>query len=996
MNTIFGISTTSIMIALLVLFGIVALIVLFVLVRNPVVFRLGVRNVPRRPAQTILILIGLMLSTLIIAAAFTTGDTLSSSIRGQVLDIAGQQDERVVLRTGASNTSAQTGAKIPQTLVTDLEAKLQGNSAIEGLLPVVAEQVPTIDTRTELSEPALMLTGIDPTRLGPFGGLKSVDGTAIDLGALPENGVVLSKTAADKLDAQVGDSLTAFAANQPVTLKVAYIAQDTYLTGYTAPGSSGGFAMPLARAQSLLGYSGMISAIEVTNRGGVESGVNETDAAMNALDNALAGTPYQAVATKQTDLNNAEDIGNVFMTLFIVFGLFSISVGILLIFLIFVMLAAERKSEMGMARAIGMKRRQLTEMFLAEGIAYDLVSALIGAALGVLVAFVMVGFMARLIGEFFSIHPTVSWRSLVISYTLGVVVTFLTIVISSWRVSRLNIVQAIRDIPEPVQEREGRRWLIFGAVGTLFGVFLMYVGTTGHHLFPFSLGISIVPLGIAVLLRRFGVPARSLYTVAALLVLAYWLMPSSISSRIFPELGGGGLEMFFLSGIMMVASATVAIIWNAEIVTWLVGLLGHASSRWVPAVKTAIAYPLERKGRTGMTIAMFSLVVFALVMMAAINSNAYTMILGSKYASGGWDVVAAQSPTNPITDFTSTLSQSGVDTSSITASARFEGISPSQSQIRVVGETDWKNYAINGASAAFINDSDMPLQTRATGYASDTDVWAAVRDNPNLAVVDSAAVPNPGSFTVGAPTFKLTQVQPSDATMQPEQIQIGNPATGDVQTLTVIGVIDSQVATFSGVWMSQQTFDAIYPQPSVIYYVVRLAPGTDSVAMAKSIESKLVKYGVQAESYSKILKDATRVSEGILTLIEGFMMLGLVVGIAALGVIAFRSVVERRQQIGMLRAIGFQRSMVAATILIESSMITILGVASGAILGLLLSQKLVTSDYFIGTSAEVHFTIPWLEVFVFIVVAVVASLLLAYIPARQAARVPIARALRYE
>jgi ABC-type antimicrobial peptide transport system permease subunit len=45
-------------------------------------------------------------------------------------------------------------------------------------------------------------------------------------------------------------------------------------------------------------------------------------------------------------------------------------------------------------------------------------------------------------------------------------------------------------------------------------------------------------------------------------------------------------------------------------------------------------------------------------------------------------------------------------------------------------------------------------------------------------------------------------------------------------------------------------------------------------------------------------------------LIQGFMGLGLIVGVAALGVISARAVVERRQQIGVLRAIGFRRGMV--------------------------------------------------------------------------------------
>jgi len=50
------------------------------------------------------------------------------------------------------------------------------------------------------------------------------------------------------------------------------------------------------------------------------------------------------------------------------------------------------------------------------------------------------------------------------------------------------------------------------------------------------------------------------------------------------------------------------------------------------------------------------------------------------------------------------------------------------------------------------------------------------------------------------------------------------------------------------------------------------------------------------------------------------MALGLIVGIAALGVIAFRSVVERRQEIGMMRAIGFQQIVRVAAVIGEHAM----------------------------------------------------------------------------
>jgi putative ABC transport system permease protein len=82
--------------------------------------------------------------------------------------------------------------------------------------------------------------------------------------------------------------------------------------------------------------------------------------------------------------------------------------------------------------------------------------------------------------------------------------------------------------------------------------------------------------------------------------------------------------------------------------------------------------------------------------------------------------------------------------------------------------------------------------------------------------------------------------------------------------------------------------------------------------------------------------------------------------------------------------------------MIESTVVTILGVLSGTILGLVLAWQLMTSEYFFGSSSSVHFTVPWLQVTLFIAIALVAALLMSWIPARRAARVTIAEALRYE
>ena len=152
---------------------------------------------------------------------------------------------------------------------------------------------------------------------------------------------------------------------------------------------------------------------------------------------------------------------------------------------------------------------------------------------------------------------------------------------------------------------------------------------------------------------------------------------------------------------------------------------------------------------------------------------------------------------------------------------------------------------------------------------------------------------------------------------------------------------------------------------------------------------------MQADSIVQLIDDAAAQSTAFQLLFEGFMGLGLVVGIAALGVIAFRTVVERRQQIGMLRAIGYTRRLIALSFFLESSFIALTGVAMGLSMGLALSYNLLTSEVFTD-GAEIVFDVPWVRVIGIAVIAYGASALMTLIPARSASRVSVAEALRYE
>jgi putative ABC transport system permease protein len=1069
MNSLFGIPMNAIMVALLVLLGISLATVGVAALRNRVMFLVGLRNIPRRRAQTTLIIIGLMLSTLIISAAFTTGDTVDYSISSTVYDIMGHVDEVVQFESeqGGIGTS---DVSIPASTVQQLEAGVGNDPDIDGIAPALVETVPAVNERVRLSAPAVSVVGLDPTRMKAFPDVVNLQGRQLDIATLGDDQVYLNKSAADDLGAQVGDTVTIYYQNRPLPFQVADIVKDRMATGQLNTENPEGMVTRLDVLQHAFGRGGEVDLVAISNRGGVRDSLALSGAVTKKLEDVIdkQGLRLGVEETKRENIDFAEQFGNGMMTFFLVLGLFSIAAGILLILMIFVMLAAERKTEMGIIRAVGTKRRHLVQMFMSEGMGYNLLSALVGVFLGVLVALALTGIMAAIFSQFnLSIRSHVTARSLIISYSLGVVLTFLSVVFSSWRVSALNIVRAIRDLPEPPAVRmrwqvgrgrlavlrrlgrlffrpAGRRtWLrnlglflaagvlgllasatsslavlagLFGTLAVLLvaagvfltfrigilsivaGVVLILTGVGKDAQFPYALGVSLAVLGVVLTLDFAGLPQRPVFTTAGLVLLAFWSLGAG--GRIPPKLESGGIEMFFLSGVVMVASATFVIIYNADLLLALVSRVGGRLGRMLPAVKTAVAYPLANKFRTGMTMAMISLVVFALVVMSTMNANFNRLFL-SEDARGSWDVQVDENANNPIPDLRQALDEEGsVDTSKFTSLGKL-GVAPySTSELRQEGQEEFKFYEVKGADDEFLRTANLGLQARATGYETDEAVWEAIRTQPNLAVIDLFAVPQGFAFG-GFDMFTLDGITASTTKFDPIKIQVHDKATAAVGEVQLIGLLDSGASgsgpfsSFSGLITSERFVEEVFGHPDYSVYFIRLQDPHEAKATAKAIEAALFTKGAQAVSIKAEREDEVRLFSGFFYLMQGFMGLGLVVGIAAVGVIAFRTVVERRQQIGMLRAIGYTRGAVALSFLMESSFVTLMGILSGVGLAILLSYFIMTSDEVTATGLK-GFYIPWLEIVAVCAFAYAASLVMTFIPSRQASSIPIAEALRYE
>lgn len=988
MEELFGVPMNIIALVLLAMLAVVIGSLVGLAWRNRIMLKLGVRNIPRRRAQTLLIILGLMLSTLIIASALGTGDTMVYTVRALAARDMGHTDE--IISTATPEDDIQGSRYFEYSQFGMLLEELSAYDRVDGIAPAITGVVPLVNMTTRQSEPRTLLFAPDPSYLSGFGRMTTEAGETASLDSLDVNEVYLDTEAAEGLRAAPTDDLRIFLGGKPVSVKMKAVVKDT------SAGTSPALIMPLSRAQQLLGLESQISTIYISNKGDQVQGAEYTDEVQGKLESLLEDTGLEVSTVKKDVLEIANRAGSAFTTIFVAFGLFSIAAGLLLIFLIFTLLAAARKPEMGMARAVGTKRHHLVQMFLFEGIAYDLGAAIVGVILGIAVTYGIAGIMARTFARTpldFAYH--LEPRSMAAAFAVGVLVTFFTVAFSSWRVSRLNIVTAIRDIPEPYVAKVGRRWLFFAIVLFIIGSVSVLTSFPFKQASPLYLGVSLIIIGLALLLRWFGLGARLTFSFAGIALLVWSLLPVGILEPFLGEMKLG-IEMFFFSGVMMVLGAVWLVVYNLNLLfDGLTTVFGRLR-RTAPALKTAIAHAADNRTRTGLTVAMFSLVIFTITFMSTVITANAPLFEDVDSFSGGYDIRGTVSYNNPIPDIHEAVANAdGLDADDFEAIASQSTIS---SEVRQPGAAteDWTQYPVHGVDDVYIDTNGFEFATLAEGYSTAREVWQALKENPGLAVISADAVPSRSQFAVviGRPEFRLEGVYQEDEVMSPIELEARERTTGSNVALTIVGVI--RPTTFNaGVYTSQRTLSQAMPFAIIpTTYLFKLRTGVDATATAQAIESEFLVNGMEARSIKEILDEASEMNFTMNSLLQAFMSLGLVVGIAALGVISTRAVVERRHEIGVLRAIGWQRGMVQLSFLLESSIVALLGIVIGVALALSLSYNVI--DFMKAELEGLEFQIPWLQTFVIAAVAYCASLLMTFFPAWRASKIYPAEALRYE
>lgn len=957
---------------MLALAFVVSLPFIYVIVRKPILRRLAFRNASRRPKETALVILGALLGTAIITTSLVVGDTLDSSLKSSVVQQLGPIDVMI------ESPGIAAGAEVSRLAG---DAELPGADGRLELLRAVATTAVSDRSRVE---PQTIIMETDFGAAAEFGGDSAATGMS---DATPvDDQIVLGADTARILEANVGDEVTVFAFGEERSFVVRDVLPRVGIAGFN-PNSQGSSAptafLPLGTMADMSGSSPsadfqIISYYLVSGPGGVFDGADNSQPIVEALQTAVEPASALVTDIKRVRIDLAEEAGNQFSTLFASIGSFSIMAGAVLLVMIFLTLAQERKQTLGMLRAVGLRRSSLVGSFSLEGWLYAVLAGLVGVVVGLGIGRVVVVVTKSIFGgsgDFsldigFSVEPS----SLVIAFSAGFLIALVTSLITSLGIARLNVIRAIRDLPEP-PKRRSKGLTSLGAVLALVGALFFVSGLATDEPNGILAGPAVMALGIRMVLgpsgRRRIVPTVLGGAVVAWNVFAYGAFPDAFADA--------GINIFVTLGVCLTAGAVALVGANLDV-------LGHGLRRlFGPTSVTArigLAYPLARPGRTTGLLSLYSLVVFTLVFITALSSLFANQVDGFvDDTSGGFQVQLLANAANPVAvDDLSSLD--GVGRIAALQNADAEYLAPTIGVDEFTKPPFTYTTAFDPTVAEVGGPSFKSCEAGVpnTGTSCDNQaIWNRLSSEPGTVVVNEFLLQSGGG-------------PPGAGLKVGDTLTVRNTLTAKEDDLEVIGVLEAGFS-FTITFVNPETFqDAFGAVPPSLFFVETNNTSIEGQRdVASRINAEFLANGAEADPIRDVVEEFLAPQISFFRLIQGYLALGLVVGIAGLGVVMVRAVRERRRQIGMLRAMGFPGSSVRKAFTLESAFVSLLGTLIGTCLGMVVVWRLTQSDSF---GEGFSFVVPWLDLAVVVFGALIASLIATAAPALSASRIKPAVALR--
>ena len=583
---------------------------------------------------------------------------------------------------------------------------------------------------------------------------------------------------------------------------------------------------------------------------------------------------------------------NNFTQLFLGFSFFLILSAIILASLMFRLGIQQRIRQMGLMSAVGWSDKTVRKTFLCEGLLLAIVGSTLGCVFAVAFAKLMVYALTTIwIGAVGTKDLVVDIRiqALVIAFATSVILAGIVIARSLKTFGQISL----------------RNQLAGNADAADHALVVKQNGTANRSLMT--------------RLQTWAGPAFVVLAVFMPMISLMGLLPSG------EAFGGLSWQMvgFFLGGFACLNAGLYALnlVLNRQPKESGAGTMG-LSGLWSLAFANAARNPT----RSLLTCSLIAFATFVIVAVAAGRRNPLSEIPDKASGNGGFRYVAE--------------SASGI-LFDLNSSTNLDRLGFSEQQQQEILKTDIYGFSMNpGSDASCVNLYQTRIPTmlgvpdrfvERGGFrfadTAGTNPWTLLHDElpATQTADDTKTIPTiPVMGDMNTLTYSLKKGMGSTI-MYPNEDE---PEFG----LQVVGQLDGSV--FQGVLlMSEQNLKRVAPDAVGSQYFLIEVDETSDVASV--LESRLNDFGLDAESVNDRISAFLAVQNTYLSTFQLLGALGLLVGTFGLAAVMVRNVIERQQEISLMKAVGFSNRRISRLIVSENMLLLLWGIGLGTVAALL-------------------------------------------------------------
>lgn len=452
-----------------------------------------------------------------------------------------------------------------------------------------------------------------------------------------------------------------------------------------------------------------------------------------------------------------------------------------------------------------------------------------------------------------------------------------------------------------------------------------------------------------------GRPGRARLVVAGLLTLggttvllgAVWLAPhvSSLAALGLGVLGGA---------VSFVGMLVSAVLWIPRVV----GAAGHLLSRTGTTSRLAVANTVRNPRRTAATSTALLIGVTLVTMMSAGAVSARATLLSKLDATYPVDVSVRTMP--------------GSDGSAI-------GLPPGV--VSTVRHVDGIRTVVPLTEAAVLITPEGGTTATDTGATtsvhgiSAADAATVVRDRTSIAPLDDHTLVMSTSL---ASSFHLRTGSVVDITVMDPTGRM-RPDGTPVRLTVAVTALRGQEALVTPAVMA--AVDPGAPTPLLWGQLASIDAAPDVVP---TIQDALTDQEVDVTGGAVERATFQRVIDTLLAVVVGLLGVAVVIALVGVANTLSLSVIERRRESATLRAIGLARRQLRVMLAIEGMLIAGVGAVLGIGLGLLYGWAGAAT--MLGSISDVRLAVPWRDIGLVLLVALVAGFVASVVPGRSAAR----------